>query len=597
MTGLGNTARMTMMLIFALFIYQTAKTQCGPTDHGGADWIITTGTTIGGTHTNIGQFTINPGVTVVIDSTCHYLEIIADSIVIQGNINGDAVGEDGGSGGSGGAYANGSGVPGTGGYAGLAGSGTGGGNAGLSAGNGGTLTQICGGLFCSGNRDGLNGGGGGAGGGSGGSYGGASGIGAYGAYGSGFTDATGGTYGAGGAGKPSHGTVYGTDITWGSGGGGAGGGGGSWGSGTVGGRGGHGGGMVSLKATYKLTVSGEINCNGQNGGDGGNGGGESDDGGNDCSSSGYSECSVLCTQSVFDAAGGAGGGAGGGSGGGILLLSNGQMSITGTLNVRGGNGGGAGVPNSANGTCFDDARGGAGGSGGRIKIFQNPCVNVNIAPVVSAAGGSGGAGVVNGNQGGDGTIRDTLTSPDYLALVAGDISLTDPMFCEYGDVPVIGSTSAANGGTGTYSYQWQYSVVDSISGFYNLPGATSLTCDPSLITQTNWYRRKAISGTCEKYSNVVKATVRDCEAIDESSPLFFSVFPNPNRGEFAVELNTIPSDLGHVSIYNTTGAVVMERDWPQGITHMAFNVLLEPGVYVILVSTGDLIGTKRFTVE
>lgn len=597
MIGLGNTARMTMMLIFALFIYQTAKTQCGPTDHGGADWTITTGTTIGGTHNNIRQFKINPGVTVVIDSNCHYLEIIADTIVIQGIIDGDAVGDDGGVGGSGGAYANGSGVPGSGGQAGMPGSGTGGGNAGLAAGNGGTLTQICGGLFCSGNRDGLNGGGGGAGGGSGGSYGSASGIGGYGSYGSGFTDATGGTYGAGGAARPAHGTVYGSDITWGSGGGGAGGGGGSWGSGTTGGRGGHGGGMVSLKANFKLTVSGTINCNGQNGGDGGNGGGESDDGGNDCSSSGYSECSVLCSQSVFDAAGGAGGGAGGGSGGGILLLSNGQMSVTGSLNARGGNGGGAGTPNSANGSCFDDARGGAGGSGGRIKIFSNPCVNVNISPTVSVAGGSGGAGVVNGYTGGNGTLRDTLTSPDYTALTAGIIMLADPMFCEYGDVPIINSSSAASGGTGNFSYQWQYSVVDSISGFYNLPGATAISCDPSLITQTTWYRRKSISGTCEKYSNVVKATVRDCEAIDEINTMEFNIYPSPNQGNFSVELNSIPPVPGQVSVYNANGAMIYTSIWPQGVTKREFNLSLEPGIYLLVVSSSEDIGTQRFTVE
>lgn len=587
-------------LVFLLaMVFQTGKllAQCGPTDHNGADWIISSSTTIGGEHVNIGTFMVNAGITVTVDSNCHFLEINADTIMIYGTIDADEVGETGGAGGAGGPYANGSGVPGHGGSAGLSGYGTGGGLVGTAGGDGGYQTQICGGLFCSGNRDGFNGGGGGAGGGSGGAYGGSGGAGGYGAFGSGFTNADGGDYGAGGTASTSHGTESGADITWGSGGAGGGGGGGGYNYGSVGGQGGHGGGMVALIAENSLIMSGVIQCNGEIGGDGGNGGGESTDGGYDCSTSGYSSCSV-CSESVYDAAGGAGGAAGGGSGGGIMLQSNGTLNVTGTLETRGGAGGNAGSPSSSYGTCFDNARGGAGGGGGRIKIMYNPCVTINITATYNVNGGLGGPGVVTGNDGSTGTYRDDLTSVSYVGLDAGSINLIDPEFCDYGDVPPISSTGLSSGGiVGNYSYQWQYSTTDSISGFVNLPGETGVTCDPNLITLTTWYRRKVSSGSCVDYSNVVKASVIDCSAIDEHGSMQVQVYPNPNTGQFTMRATQGLENDATVRIYNSFGQLVYVKSDLGGAKELQFNLELSPGLYFVLLKSGEKTALTKLSIE
>lgn len=571
-----------LVISLGIITLNDVSAQCGPTDHSGADWIISSSQTLAGSHINIGLFKIEVGVTVTVDVACHFFEVEADTIIVYGVIDADGVGEAGGAGGAGGAYANGSGVPGTGGYAGLNGYGSGAGVAGDDAGNGGTETQICGGLFCSGNRDGTNGGGGGAGGGSGASYGGIGGVGGYGAFGSGFTNATGGDYGSGGSSSSTYGTETGTDITWGSGGAGAGGGGGSWGSGTTGGSGGAGGGMLTLKANYQLIMSGEIYCNGDVGGDGGNGGGESTDGGNDCSTSGYDACG-LCSESVYDAAGGSGGGAAGGSGGGILLQSDGEINVTGILEARGGIGGTAGQPNDSYGACFDNSRGGAGAGGGRIKIMYNPCVTANILPTYNVNGGSGGNGMVSGNNGSSGTYRGDLISSNYVDLDGGIINLVDPVFCDYGDVPPITSSTTASGGiVANYSYQWQYSSTDSISGFVNLPGQTSLTCDPSLITLTTWYRRQVNSGSCAENSNVVKASVIDCSAIDEDNiALQIQVYPNPNLGDFIVKVPHNLSSDAIIRLYNSFGQIISEWSDISGKKEIAFNLNLAPGLYFI----------------
>ncbi|MDD2636958.1 MAG: hypothetical protein PHW82_15805, partial [Bacteroidales bacterium] len=265
--------------------YYYGTTTCGNVNHLGQDWTIASSTTLQGNHYNIGNFTVNNGVTVTVNASCHYFNVSATNINVLGTIDANGAGNVGGAGGVGGSMAYGDGGSGAlwwatttdcnGGYpgqGGFAGSGTGGGNAGTNGGLAGCISQICGGAFCSGNQNGYNGGGGGAGGGSGGSYGGQGGSGAVGGAGASFSSpATGGTYGSGGSVKATHGTNSGTDITWGSGGGGAGGGGGAFEDGTSGGSGGTGGGSISLIATNNCTVTGTLTANGTNGGNGGNG--------------------------------------------------------------------------------------------------------------------------------------------------------------------------------------------------------------------------------------------------------------------------------------------------------------------------------------
>jgi len=585
----------TVLVILALMPIELYS-QCGTTNHAGADWIVSASDTAGGTHTNIGKFEVAIGVTLTVDATCKFLSVEADTILIYGTIDGDGKGDAGGNGGAGGTYANGSAVPGSGGIAGLAGYGVGGGIVGAAGGTGGYIEQICGGFLCAGNQDGFNGGGGGAGGGSGGSYGGAGGAGGYGAYGSGFTGADGGTYGSGGLASAAYGTATGYDITWGSGGAGGGGGGGGWTAGTNGGAGGNGGGMITLKANHKLIMSGNLTCNGTDGGNGGGGGGESDDNGFDCSTSGYNACGI-CTESVYDAAGGAGGAAGGGSGGGIYLESRGSATITGTLTALGGAGGTAGSPTSTLGTCYDNSRGGGGGSGGRVKILLNPCVTNLVSPVANVSGGTGGNGVVTGYVGGAGTLEDDLIAQGYVALAGGTIAELDTAFCDFGDVPLISSVSPATGGMGTYNYQWEHSTTDSISGFTNYPGQIGLTIDPSLISTTTWFRRKVNSGSCVEYSNAIKAEVIDCSGFEDYSGLRFNVYPVPNAGEFSLEYNaTSPAD-SKGNIYNAQGELVKCFVLPAGQSRIEIHLDVQPGLYLIVLHSGNDVGLKKITIE
>lgn len=461
------------------FITDT-NAQCGTTPITG-DLIISSNTPLSGTYNISGIFRVDAGVTVTVDSYasngCGELVINASQIDVIGDIIADGAGFPGGSGGAGSSTgSNLGGLTGcvdkdnchiiqvNGGAAGAAGSGPGAGTSGV----GGTLgrgpKQECQNF---GDEYGFVGGSGGAGGSAGGSYGAAALGGGTGGNGgayssgnfsgmnlSGCTSPLSGTGGGGGTSGAAYGTNNGTDIDLGSGGAGAGGGGKSNGNGGVGSAGGNGGGLIALYSTGSMQVLGNLSVNGTVGGAGGSGG----NGGttSDCCSDGCNDCG----ERTFSSGAGGGGGSGGGSGGGILLESYGAAVITGTLRAAGGNGGTGGTNGSGTGGCsynvlFCGSNAGStgagtsgalggGGSGGRVKIFKNPCQTNNINASVLIGGGNG-----NGGQSNDGTFF----TGDIGNIVAPTLSSTvDSVSC-FGLSDGEATVTVA-GGTAPFTYSW-----------------------------------------------------------------------------------------------------------------------------------------------
>ncbi|MBW8201967.1 DUF6443 domain-containing protein, partial [Flagellimonas abyssi] len=97
----------------------------------------------------------------------------------------------------------------------------------------------------------------------------------------------------------------------------------------------------------------------------------------------------------------------------------------------------------------------------------------------------------------------------YLDLNPGTIMGEDTI-C-YGQVPsVLGSISSASGGNSiTTEYQWQQSSTNGETGFSNIDGAFQESFTPTdNLYADRWYRRRVISCSQTKYSNVVEITVR-----------------------------------------------------------------------------------------
>ena len=227
----------------------------------------------------------------------------------------------------------------------------------------------------------------------------------------------------------------------------------------TGGLGGFGGGLVLLNASGALTVAGNISVNGTTDGsvegNGGNG-----DVSPDCCNENCNDCG----ERTFSSGAGGGGGSGGGSGGGILLQGFGAMTITGTLRSIGGDGttggvGGVGdacsysggifqcgLPTSNSGSTNAGTSGelGGGGSGGRVKIFQNPCQanNINASVLIGGGNGFGGSAGIGTYHLGD---LGNIVAPT-LSSIADSISCFGLADGE--------ATVTVIGGTAPFTYSW-----------------------------------------------------------------------------------------------------------------------------------------------
>ncbi|MBL7104405.1 MAG: T9SS type A sorting domain-containing protein [Bacteroidales bacterium] len=192
------------------------------TDHNGANWTPVNGSVISGNHYNIGTFTITAGYTVYITAysggSNGWLEVHANTININGTLNGNSRGYPGGAGAPAIPYTGNPGSPGT--------------------GDGGSTN------IADGAGQGINYRGGGGGG-----YGGVGGD--------------GGGYSGGGAGGYSYGTSSTYDKKIGAGGAG----GGNWEGFGCGGNGGTGGSLILLDANT-INISNTISVNGTDGSDG-----------------------------------------------------------------------------------------------------------------------------------------------------------------------------------------------------------------------------------------------------------------------------------------------------------------------------------------
>ena len=92
-----------------------------------------------------------------------------------------------------------------------------------------------------------------------------------------------------------------------------------------------------------------------------------------------------------------------------------------------------------------------------------------------------------------------------ISLLAG--GLTDTTICS-GATPHRIKGAIATGGTnipGNYTYQWSSSPDN--SSWTDISASNGIQYQPSLLTATTWFRRRAVSGQCSSESGAVKITV------------------------------------------------------------------------------------------
>jgi gliding motility-associated-like protein/uncharacterized repeat protein (TIGR01451 family) len=172
---------------------------------------------------------------------------------------------------------------------------------------------------------------------------------------------------------------------------------------------------------------------------------------------------------------------------------------------------------SGNPIAFTELTAPAGGSGTYTYQWQSSTDNVGFTNIGGATSATYDAPVITQttyyrrvvtSTGSDCTSQNSnvIKVTVNLALTAGTVG-NNQIFCVSGDPLALTEQTAATGGEGVYTYQWQGST-DNVA-FTNIPGATAQTYDPAVISVTTYYRRQVNSILCGAgpVSNVITVTV------------------------------------------------------------------------------------------
>lgn len=237
---------------------------------------------------------------------------------------------------------------------------------------------------------------------------------------------------------------------------------------------------------------------------------------------GTAAASVGSTKFSGGAGGNYGGNGGGGGGASGSLTANGAAGSNGS----GSNGGAGGV-----GTI---GSGGAGGSNNGIGQDNSQC---------AGCGGGGGVGTNGGNGGhGSGGLIKVVLPPRLDVSITGDQTICP------GATPAAFPATATGASGGPYSYAWQSSTTDSISGFTTIGAATASTYSAGALSVTTWYRCIANAGTClPDTSNTIKVTVTDL-----SGTIAFPQTICSGSSPSALTITTIPSNVAATYVWQSS---------------------------------------------
>ncbi|NRA47906.1 MAG: hypothetical protein HRU12_02120, partial [Phaeodactylibacter sp.] len=154
----------------------------------------------------------------------------------------------------------------------------------------------------------------------------------------------------------------------------------------------------------------------------------------------------------------------------------------------------------------------SGGDGSYSYQWQVSSNNSSWSNISGATGATYDPGVLTSNRWyrrrvsscGETKYTSSIKVTVYPALSAGSIGNAQTLAYN-SDPSSLTNTGNASGGNGSIAYQWQISSDN--SSWSNISGATSSTYNPTPLTSSRWYRRRAISCGQTKYTNTIKVTI------------------------------------------------------------------------------------------
>ena len=174
---------------------------------------------------------------------------------------------------------------------------------------------------------------------------------------------------------------------------------------------------------------------------------------------------------------------------------------------------------------------------------------------------------------------DAVTITVYPTFQAGSIS-TDQSVC-YNTVPAELIGLAPTGGNTPYTYQWQSSTNGTI--FSDIPGATNLNFQPSMLTQTTWYQ-------------LIQTSADGCGTLT-TNPVTITVYPEFLAGSISANQSicnkTIPAQLTGTA--PTGGKMPYTYQWQSSIDGTAFTDI--PGANNLNFQAGTMTRTTYYRLE
>jgi len=114
-----------------------------------------------------------------------------------------------------------------------------------------------------------------------------------------------------------------------------------------------------------------------------------------------------------------------------------------------------------------------------------------------------------------------------------------------------------------------------------------------MVTVTN-------ENSCANTAGIIIEWV-DCTSIDElSSNVSLNVYPNPNNGEFSLQLNAVQDEIVTIRVVNELGAVVYSKDNISVRETMTLSINLQDkaaGIYSLIVSSDKGMINKKIVVK
>jgi hypothetical protein len=181
----------------------------------------------------------------------------------------------------------------------------------------------------------------------------------------------------------------------------------------------------------------------------------------------------------------------------------------------------AGISGGITPLCYNTAPGtltatGGGGTGFYTYLWYKDGSTTGVTTQTYAPGNLTATStfyceITSGTCGTVSTTSTTITV--YPEFANGSILTTGDMICFDSDPVVIESLTAANGGDGTITYQWQSSVDAAFTSPVTIESSNSASYDPPTgLKVTTWYRRQVKDGSCTGFvssDGVWKVTVSD----------------------------------------------------------------------------------------